>query len=241
MQKENTVSKRIQIGLLGFILSLVGMFGFGLTSIPSLILCVIGIFRKSYRILCWLGIFISIYGILTLTVWTPPGFVPYPMSIVKYSLNAPTFWLSYRFSDIEKAYSQYSFFGGSAGALYYQTQNTKPFIQDEIISLTEKNHWHLREKITVSEDEISKLLNEEQCLELPYVESYFAEGYGEDAVKKMELDKKIVNLSIKGFPFWVKGNSTILSFDTDNKIGVPSIVVINEEGTQMAIYCNGSR
>ncbi|OHB53765.1 MAG: hypothetical protein A2Y12_19300 [Planctomycetes bacterium GWF2_42_9] len=230
-----------KIGLVGFILSLFGILSSGLISIPALGLCIVGIIRKSYRKLSIAGVVLCILGFVLLSVWTPPGSVPYPLSVFKYSLNAPSFWLLYRPFDTKKACSQYWLFGGAGGSLYYVADKNKPFEKENVINFAEKHKWHFTEEIAVPKETILRLIDKNQNLVLPDIDFYFEDKNEDAAIQEFEFDKKVVNLTMKGFPFWIKEDCIILCFDTGNVIKAQSVIVIDKNKTTMAVYYNGSR
>ena len=233
-------------GLIGFLLSIFGLVCFGLTSPLAFFLCIISLFRKTSIILSSIGIVLSFFPLVILAVvfftFTPPGSIPYPLSIKKYADNAPEFWLDYRYQDIKKVQSQYLFFGGTGGALYYATLQNTPFDTDEVINFAEENSWKLTEKTPVPQEALKRLLGSDQKIKMPESTEYYEQKYPQQSFKQMhDFDYKIYQLSLKGYPFWINTACTILSFETDNSIGFPSIIVISNDKTQMAVYYQGAK
>ncbi|OXU14485.1 hypothetical protein [Sedimentisphaera salicampi] len=237
---NETANKKMYSGVFGFILSLAALLFYGLTSIPAFFLCVFGIIQKKYKKLSIVGLIISILGMFLLTTWTPPGFMPYPLSLVKYSLNAPSFFLFYRPLDIRKAYSQYWLFGGAGGALYYATNTDKSFEIENIINFAADNGWKMTEKSEYSEKRITELTSKNLELSLPDFETYLDNYNLEDAMRKIEKDKKLTNLWMKGFPFWIQQDCVVVFFNTKNNL-YQSLIVISKDKSKMAIHFNGSR
>lgn len=244
-QTQAKNKKQSFAGVIGFALGMAGICSFGLTALPGFVLCLIGIFRKSYRVLSWIGLFICLLGLLLLSVWTPPGTIPYPVSVAKYCMNAPSFWVGYDLLRLRKAQSQYWLFGGAGGALYFRANKRQTFDPNKVIAFAEKHNWHFQNRTRLTKDDFAKFLDEKGRVISLDLESYLdKEGYYDQ--KLYEPDKQKVNLLTgmaigDAFTLWIQRDCTVLSFDTGNRIGVSSHVVINRDGTEMAVYYDGSR
>lgn len=233
-----------QAGLIGFFLGLGGILSCGLSALPGLILCIIGIIKGKYKILSYLGLLICIFWLFFLLSWTPPGTTPYPISIAKYCFNGPSFWVRYRTLDLRKAQSQYWFFGGSGGTLYFKTEKPEIFEEDDIISFAKKNNWRFKEKFELYEKDISRVSTPNGELVFPEMPSDPSGNY-ELEIKQYESDQQTLDhlnsLQISLFERWIKGDCIVLSFETDNQLNLLSHVVISNDNTEMAVYYNGSR
>lgn len=250
-QTQAKNKKQSYVGVIGFALGMAGICSFGLTALPGFVLCLIGIFRKSYRVLSWIGLFVCLFGLLLPSVWTPPGTIPYPLSVAKYCLNAPSFWVNYDVLRLRKAQSQYWFFGGAGGALYFRANKAETFDPNEVIAFAEKHNWHFQNRTRLTKDDFDMFLNEKGHViwldEGPYLSGVENVKDYDQAIKIYERDNQKTSLLRGmtmfpgGFTLWIQQDCDVLSFDTGNRIGASSHVVINRDGTEMAVYYDGSR
>ena len=126
--------------------------------------------------------------------------------------------------------------------MYYTTDNQNPFDVREIIDFAEENGWQLTERISVSKNRIEKLTNEDNYVEMLHFETYFQGKEYDEAKRELELDQKISGyIALPNIPVWVDDDCLILTFDTGNRVGSLSSVVINEQRTELAVYYNGAR
>lgn len=246
------IRKKSSAGVIGFALGVSGVGCFGLSGLPGLVFCLIGIFRKSYRIFSWIGLLICLFDILLVSVWTPPGSIPYPISIAKYCMNAPSFWVGYDVLHLRKAQSQYWLFGGAGGALYFKASKPGTFDPNEVIVFAERHNWHFQDKLRFTADDFAKFLNEKGNVIYPDIKVSLDKNLNYEETERLyvklyeEQQKRVNTLSGMtmydgGFTLWIQQDCTIFSFDTGNRIGSLSRVSINHEGTEMAVYYNGIR
>jgi hypothetical protein len=257
-QQTEKKKKKSYVGVIGFGLAL-GSHFLGpfliLLIIPAFILCLIGIFRKSHRILSSIGLTICLFWLSILFIFmfamTPPGSIPYPLSIVKFRMNAPSFWVRFDRARLTKAQSQYWLFGGAGGALYFKSDESGTFKKKEVIKFAEKNGWRFENETNLNKEEFSKFLDEKgQILGLD-IDAYFSPFDNKDDyeqsrkihekdMKKTDILREMtMGLGPWCFTLWIQQDCTILSFDTDNICF--SHIVINHNGTEMAVYYNGVR
>ncbi|MHC4693664.1 MAG: hypothetical protein ACYS67_13060 [Planctomycetota bacterium] len=245
-QAQLKAKKKSFVGIIGFALGLAGISSCGLTAIPGLILCVIGIIRKGHRILSSIGLIICLFWLPFLSVWTPPGSIPYPFSVAKYSVTAPAFWVGYDIRHLREAQSQYWLFGGAGGSLFFKAKLPNTFKENEVIEFASKYNWEFTNKTQMTDEDFAILLNEKGRLRKQIPKLDFDEPIDQEHVIEMydALEKKywfLNGLTVgKSFPIWIRKNCIILSFKTGKSYS-PSNVVINSNGTEMAIYYDGSR
>jgi hypothetical protein len=189
-----------------------------------------------------------LFGLICLSIWTAPGSIPYPFSIPKYCLNAPSFWVGYDIHNLCEGQSQYWLFGGTGGALYFKAESLRTFEDDAIITFAAEHNWDFLSRAQLTEKDWQGLINEEGQVERLDDETYFNTttiDYEQAEKAFQELRKKsefLRNVTVGNqFPWWIKRNCTILSFDTGNRASLSSHVVINGDGTEMAVYYNGVR
>ena len=233
-------------GIIGLGLSVAGPFTLGLAAIPALALCIVGIIRKGHRVLASVGLILSLFGVFLLSIWTAPGSIPYPLSIVKYCLNAPAFWVGYDISNLEEAQSQYWLFGGAGGALYFRAKAPSSYKADAVINFASSHGWKFLRKDLYTQEDIETLLDEDGHIRWEGMLDDNAWQDLEQLKGTMEsIEERASNLRAViapgQFPAWIKKDRTVLSFDTGNEIGAYSHVVINRDGTEMAVYYDGSR
>ncbi len=244
-------NKKSVAGVIGFALGVASILSFGLTAIPGLILCIIGIIRKGRRVLSSFGLIICLFGLILFSVWTAPGTIPYPFSVAKYCLTAPRFWIGYDRNNLCEAQSQYMLFGGAMGALYFKAESPKTFEEDAIMTFAAEHNWGFVNRVQFVEKDFQGLLNEKDQVKRldyeTYYNNHFRDYQQEEEVFQVfqALQKKsefLRNVTVGSqFPLWITKDCTIMSFDTGNRAGLQSHVVINEDGTEMAVYYNGVR
>ena len=246
-QNQSANKKKSIIGIVGLCLGLVSPISLGLTVVPGFILCLIGIIRKSYRLVSAIGLIVCSFWLVLFSAFTPPGSIPYPFSIGKFCMNAPAFWVRYNIGDLRKAQSQYWFFGGAGGALYFEAKKSSRFEPNELIMFAEKHGWKFQDKTQLTKNDFTKFLDEKgKVISLDFDLYFNNDNKYEESKVIYERDKKktdlLVNITVfNNFPVWIKEDCIVLSFDTGNRIGAYSHILISQNRNKMAVYYDGSR
>lgn len=244
----SVTNKKSAAGIIGFALGVAGILCSGLPAIPGFIFCIIGVFRKGHRLLSSVGLILCLCGIILLSTWTAPGTIPYPFSIAKYYATSPGFWIGYDIHNLREAQSQYMAFGGAGGALYFKSETPMTFEDDAIITFASEHSWDFLSRIQFIEKDFQVLLNEKDQVKRLDYETYINNHNqdNEQALKAFqtlqEKSELLRNVTARGiFPLWINKDCTILSFDTGNWLNLSSHIVINGDGTEMAVYYDGAR
>lgn len=144
---------------------------------------------------------------------------------------------------LRKAQSQYLFFGGAIGALYFRAADPLTFDPSEVIAFAGKNDWGIKNTFCLGKDDFGKFLDEKGhvvWLDLgDYIDRNEENRYERDK-KKTDLLRHMTTVGGNG-SLWIQDDCTVLSFDTGNRIGLPSYVVISADGSEMVVYCDDSR
>jgi hypothetical protein len=181
------------------------------------------------------------FGLILLSIWTAPGSIPYPLSIAKYCVTAPAFWVGYDIRNLCEAQSQYWLFGGAGGALYFKAESPKTFEDDAIITFASEHNWDFLNRVQLTGEDFEELLNEKGQVE--WLDEIYFDEQTEKAFRVLQKKSGLLrNVTVGNqFPLWIKKDCTILSFDTGNRIRSTSHVVISNDKTEMAVYYDGSR
>jgi len=142
-------------------------------------------------------------------------------------------------------------FGGAMGALYFKAESPEAFKNDAIITFASEHNWHFVNRVQFREKDFQGLLNEEGQVKRFDYETYYNQHIQdyeqeEEAFQAFEALRKkskfLDSVTVASqFPWWIKQDCAILSFDTGNRASLSSHVVINGDGTEMAVYYNGVR
>lgn len=218
-------------GISGFVLALLGFISFGLTAIPALVFCIIGTRQKRYRTLAWVGLAMSFVGFcilfLCILPFTPGGSVPYPLNLLKYRLACKShFWLTYDQAHIIKAQSQNTLILSIFGSIHFKADRPGYYRADDIIRYAEQNGWVYGGKIHLTKEDFYRFRYDSQ--------KFADENY--------KLYEAICLLSgYNSSPLWIQDTCTALGFDTGNVHGIPSYVMILDDGSEMVVRANHHR
>lgn len=224
--KTIPTKRKSYMAVIGFVLALAGFISYGLTAIPALIFCLIGIRRKQHKKLAVVGSLICLcFLFLQILFITPIGSVPYPLNLLKYRIVCKShFWLGFDRRNIVEAQSQRTLFLiGSIGSIHFKAEQGDFYDPNQIISFAENNGWIYGGKFHLANEDFSKFLSDREKL----------------ADENFDLYRTIQEITgwIRS-PFWIKGNCTVLAFDAGNVHGLPSYVMIHDDGSEMAVYAN---
>lgn len=227
-QPQETIhpNRKSYTSMIGFVLALAGFVSYGLTAIPALVFCLIGIRRKKYKKLAVSGLVICLsFLFLQILFITPIGSVPYPLNLLKYRIVCEShFWLGFNREHMVEAQSRRTlFFLGSEGSIYFKADQKNHYDPNQVISFAENNGWIYGGKLHLTKEDFSKFLSDWEKL----------------ADENFDLYRTIHEIT--GYirsPLWIKDNCTVLAFDAGNVHGMPAYVIIRDDGSEMAVYAN---
>ncbi len=155
---------------------------------------------------------------------TPAGWVGPPLNIWKYRyLCESSFWIDYDREHLREAQSQRDFFFfGDSGSLYFKCDQAGHYTLDDIVDYAEVNGWIYGGKLPVTTEQFREF----------FEESGTSENWSDLWVALHEITSYIRT------PIWIKDGCTIGVFDTGHSVGMPSYVMISDDGREMAVYAN---
>jgi len=217
--------------IIGFAIALVGLVTFGLAAIPAVIFCIIGLRRKKHRKLAGIGLAICLldFCILLFCIFplTPPGSMLYPLNLAKYRLVCKNrFWLDYDKAHAEKVQSRYMLIFGSYGKIHFKAEKVGRYKGDDIIKFAEQHGWVYAGQLHLTKEDFSRYFDDWRKL---------AKENGDLRHAIYEVTSYIRK------PLFFQDSCTVLAFDAGNIHGVPSYVMILDDGSQMAVYANHRR
>lgn len=230
-QTQNTVSrKKVSVSLIGFILAVMILFTCGLTAIPSLILCIVGIIRKDRLVLALIGLVIALFCFLFLLpycfiTFTPPGSMPYPLNNYKFrrACNCD-FWIDYDPSNMVEVQSQNTIILKKFGSVRFQAEPGRYKIED-IIDFAQKNGWIFHLEIQLTKEDFDRFKQE-------------TKDTGED---RFYLADTVIWWLHAQHPLWIQDDCFVLAFETENVHGIASFVIIKKDGSEIVIQYNSPR
>lgn len=250
MPNKNSVRKNSKIGLIGFILAVVGyVFTGALTLFPGLIICVIAFFRKSNRILAVIGILLCLFWFTYLA--EPNLLFPNPYGLIQFTNNfKATFWAGFDPIHVKNAQGAYWFFGGSGGMLYFSSKSSNYNSQD-VIKYAQNHGWKYESQNKLSAADFNNFVDAKNKVRYLNIEDYFKPTSDYDvndfnSVQKVYESEKgkadiLRSASMNTFPFWIRSDCDVLLFNTNNVTGALSSVFISRDGKSLAVYYNGIR
>jgi hypothetical protein len=227
-QQEASPSRKNYAAVIGLVLALAGFVSYGLTAIPALIFCLIGITRKRHKKLAVAGLVICLcFLFLQILFISPMGSVPYPLNLLKYRIVCEShFWLGFDREHIDKAISRRMLLLiGSQGSILFKAGQKNFYDANQVISYAEKNGWIYGGKIHLTKEDCSKFLSD----------------FDWEKLTEEDFDLYRTMHDITGrvsMPWWIRDNCTVLAFDTGNVHGQASGVMIRDDGSEMAVYAN---
>ena len=225
-QQEASPKRKNYAAVIGFVLAFAGFVSYGLTAIPALVFCLIGIRRKKHKKLAVAGLLICLcFLFLQILFITPMGSVPYPLNLLKYRIVCEShFWLGFDKEHTVEAQSRRTLFlAGSLGSIHLNAGQKDHYDPNQVTSYAEKNGWIYAGKIHLAKEDFSKFLADWEKL----------------ANENHDLYQAIHEIT--GYirsPLWIKDNCTVLAFDTGQGNGIPSYVIIHDDGSEIAVYAN---
>jgi len=112
---------------------------------------------------------------------------------------------------------------GSEGSIYFKAGQKDHYDPNQVISYAEKNGWIYGGKLHLTKQDFSKFLSDWEKL----------------ADENHDLYQAIHEIT--GYirsPLWIKDNCTVFGFETGQLDGIPSYVMIHDDGSVMAVYSN---
>lgn len=207
-------------GLAGLVLSLTVLPTLGITALPSLIVCLLGLVSKKRRKRSLYGILITCVSLILLLfafiTFTPPGSIPPPLNAYKFKRACPqaVFWLDYKQELINDIRSQNILILACQGAIHYCGELDE-FRKQDVVDYAEANGWKFH-------------------FELPLFKDDFIH------YKEKTMDPKTaiweVMLFLYRSPIIFKEDCEVLVFDTGQIHGDASFIFISKDGSQMIVY-----
>ena len=153
------------------------------------------------------------------------GSVPYPLNLLKYRIVCEShFWLSFDKEHMVEAQSRRTLLlMGSLGSIHFKADQKDHYDPNQVVSYAQKNGWIYGGRIYLTKQDFSK----------------FFSGWEKLADENFDLYRTIHEIT--GYirsPLWIKGNCTILAFYTGQPNGIPSYIMINDDGSEIAVYAN---
>ncbi len=209
-------------GLAGLVLSLTVLPTLGITALPSLIVCLLGLGSKKRRKRSLYGILITCVSLILLLfafiTFTPPGSIPPPLNVYKFkrACSQAAFWLDFKKEAIVDIQSQNTFILVRHGAIHYRTEPGS-FQAQEIIDFAEANGWKYHLSLPLFEEDFKKLEN-----------NSFDEY--------READLAAVMFYFIYAPIQINTDCKVLAFETGNVHGYASAIFISDDGSEMVVY-----
>jgi hypothetical protein len=237
-----------KIGIYGFILSCLGIFSYGIASIPGFICSIIGIKRKSKPILLsWFGLILSLFGFVIFLYMSFLSQNSNPLNRLVFRLNVTegTFWFDYDKGKLTKIDSTNNLMGGTNGGLFFLAENPGTFQREEVICFVEKHGWEYIQQTSFSTDFIMSHISEKGNF---LSKDYMSEIYGfndPNWLSKVEtLNNKQLFLKriMYQTPFLIKTDCIVLTFHKHYEYLIfVCNVIINISRDQMVVCVNMER
>lgn len=220
--RKKYIKRNFNIGLTGFILSIISLLLSSKFTIPAIIVCVFSFFRKEKRKLPLAGLLICTYITITWLFFDAPITYSHPIDKDRYRMMCKgDFWLEFDPIHIEKTFCSKHVLGTS-GMILFQAENPNTYQSEIIVPFAEKHGWVSCGKANFTKEEIFQ-----------YKEY---EG-GED---KVALAIETVFTGYNTDIIWIMDTCTVFAFDTEHYGGVPSFVVIRNDGMEMLVRDNSN-
>ena len=155
------------------------------------------------------------------------------LTLASASCNKATpagFWKSYKTDFLEKNISDQGPYGGHR-AIYWKSNTKDIFTSAHVLDFAKKNGWTLVDSSGHNSDQTNKWTYDNKAV-FPLTSKGFS-----DTIEN--------NTQLEHFPRWFGGQVTVFKFrtgwvtiepGTDKSIEENGFVVINSDGTQMAVY-----
>ncbi len=224
MEQNTTIIKKSKLGVIGLILSLTVLLSLGLTAIPTIIVCIVGLFKPRQRTLPCVGLVITLISLFSLMIifitFLPPNWTPAFLNTYKYKRACPAaaFWLNYDNINITDVHCQNTIIIERYGAIKFKSQ-PGTYQQDDIIKYATNNGWIYH-------------------LSLPLYKKDF-EKYDSNLINsenEEDLDLGYVLDGLYQSPIILKDDCVILCFETESVLGYASFAIISKDKSTLLIY-----
>jgi hypothetical protein len=216
---NQTETKKINTGKIGFILSLLIIPTLCLSAIPSLILCIHGLIKSRGRKYSTIGLLMNfitpVLLIFIFITFTPPGSMPYPLNIYKFKRALECdFWLDYDKEHIIDVQSQNTVIISKQGAIHFQAApNT--YQHDSVIKYAEDNGWKYHLSVKLTKEDFEKY-------------------------EKENWDWDVINV-LRPSPILLKKDCAVLVFETGHIHGMASYIMISKDLSEMIVFFYNAR
>lgn len=216
--EQNTTIKKSKLGLIGIILSITVFFTLGLTAIPAIIICIIGLFKLRQRILPCLGLLITLISLFSLMIifitFLPPNWTPTFLNTYKFKRALECdFWLSYDKEHLIDIQSHNTYLFSKFGALHFKS-SPNTYNKDNVIKYAENNGWKYHLSVTLTKEDYN---NHDKHFDDTNVAMY-------------------VIYVLTPSPILLKEDSIILAFETGNMHGMASYIMISQDEREMVVF-----
>jgi hypothetical protein len=245
---NQTETKKINTGKIGFILSLALLavsillfipsiffiFVFVTFLMPYVLLCpfilliffflIHGFIKSRSRKLAIAGLFSTLVAIVllfsTLITLTTPGSMPYPLNIYKFKRACPeaAFWLDYDKGHIVNLNSFSAMVLAKYGTIHYSDRSEK-YKEVEIIKHAENNGWKYHLKVRLHKNDFNDFHKDYIFEE--------SENFGADCIWYIQAYCHV--------PFSIEEDCDVLIFETGNVHGIPSYILISNNKSKMEV------
>lgn len=236
-------SASLRTGKVGFVLALISIVSLILFIVVEE-MCFLIIFIPTFLILCGASLVLCSYGLFTNTDrklaitglsingcaivlfffifigLTPPGSVPYPLSVYKLKRACPeaAFWHDFDYDHISRIKSQYTIIITKHAAISFLSEpNT--YATEKIIHYAEKNGW------------------EYKCI-LPLCKTDFDKYDSKTLNQNLEAEGLLAEVLFWFYqsPIILKEDCDVLAFDSGSRLGYPAYAFISKDKSKLVIY-----
>lgn len=226
-EQDSPPNRENHAAVIAFGLALLGFVSCGLTAVPALILSLIGIRRRKHRMFAVTSLVLSL-GFLFLQILfiTPMGVVPRPLNLLKYWMVCESrFWLNFDRKHIVGARSERTLLLlGSLGSIHFKAAQANTYDPNQVISFARRNGWTYGGKVHLTTEDFSMFLTTPDKLL-------------EEDLDLWQTMWEVVGCDIRR-PLWITDDCTVLAFDTGMGNGLPSYVMVNDQGSEVTVYAN---
>ena len=242
--KIMSANPKNKLGIIAFVLCIIEYvtisYTFGLIAPLTVIISIIALKRKNNSPLPIIALILSIILMVILIMSYPLFLVGIFMKytpiegppnfrsqyLYRFVATEGKFWLDYDKGSLSRIYYFHYMGQGSAGGLYFTSDQPHTFQRKDIISLAEKHGWLYEKDTHYTSDFITSHLDEK--------------GYLLTESDDYSMDDMFFASALFRCPVWIKSECTIIKLHKDDTDGIPirTYIVLTTTGDQLAIYCD---
>lgn len=146
--------------------------------------------------------------------------MPYPLNIYKFKRACPkaTFWLDFDKEHIEQIQSQSLFIFGGISTVHFTSSSNK-YTTEQVIQYAEGNGWKYH--VSVPASEFQDFLNA-----------------NEDDLSMEDVMFRCDITSMNPLTFLMGQYDSVLIFETENYLGIPSLAIMSKDQDKLRVYYN---